>query len=436
MLRDASLHRESKILFDRGQQVIPSGVNSPVRFYEPFPFFAASGKGSKIVSVDHRTYIDYCMGYGGLLLGHAYGPVTNYVKYQLDNGSLFCVPTENEVKLAEYFSKIIPFAEMTRIVNTGAEATMNAIRLARAFTKKKNIIKFDGCYHGAYDYVLVNAGPNSKGVPSSDGGIEEAASRTLVLPYNNFAELERVINTNDSIAALIIEPVLANSGLILPEKDYLSSIRQITRKENIVLIFDEVITGFRLSLGGASEFFGIHPDLATYAKAMGNGFPIAAIAGKKELMEQFAPKGKVYQASTFAGNPASVAASLSTIKNLLEKKNEIYPKTAKTCDSIVHGIRDALQELKLGFVLTSIGSMFQLFFTLDEVKDASIKRKTNLNFFKIMYEELLNSGVFIPPSQFETCFVSYSHSEEDVDQTIESYSNALQKVKEKLCSNN
>src|ERR671919_724486 len=435
MLSDTGHYKQSKILFDRAKAVIPSGVNSPVRFYAPFPFFATSAKDSKIVTVDHKTYIDYCMGYGALLLGHAYTPVINDVKSQIDNGSLFCVPTENEVELAELFSEIIPFAEMTRIVNTGAEATMNAIRLARAFTKKKNIIKFDGCYHGAYDYVLVNAGPNNKGVPSSDGGIEEAASRTLVLPYNNFAELERVINTNDSIAALIIEPVLANSGLILPEKDYLSSIRQITRKENIVLIFDEVITGFRLSLGGASEFFGIHPDLATYAKAMGNGFPIAAIAGKKELMEQFAPKGKVYQASTFAGNPASVAASLSTIKNLLEKKNEIYPKTAKTCDSIVHGLRDALQELKLGFVLTSIGSMFQLFFTLDEVRDASIKRKTNLNFFKIMYEELLNSGVFIPPSQFETCFVSYSHSEEDVDQTIASYSNALKKVKNKICSN-
>src|ERR687891_1389967 len=195
MLRDASLHRESKILFDRGQQVIPSGVNSPVRFYEPFPFFAASGKGSKIVSVDHRTYIDYCMGYGGLLLGHAYGPVTNYVKYQLDNGSLFCVPTENEVKLAEYFSKIIPFAEMTRIVNTGAEATMNAIRLARAFTHKREIIKFDLCYHGAYDYVLVNAGHAHRGVPSTEGCIEESASHTLVLPYNNFTELEQVVDT-------------------------------------------------------------------------------------------------------------------------------------------------------------------------------------------------------------------------------------------------
>jgi glutamate-1-semialdehyde 2,1-aminomutase len=432
MLSDASQHRQSKTLYDRARAVIPSGVNSPVRFYAPFPFFASSAKDSKIVTVDHKTYIDYCMGYGALLLGHAYTPVINHVKSQIDNGSLFCVPTENEVELAELFSKILPFAEMTRIVNTGAEATMNAIRLARAFTKKKNIIKFDGCYHGAYDYVLVNAGRAHRGISSSDGNIEEAASRTLVLPYNNFAELEQVIGTSDNIAAIIIEPVLANSGLILPGKEFLNNIRNISRKENIVLIFDEVITGFRLSIGGASEFFGIQPDLATYAKAMGNGFPIAAIAGRKEIMEQFAPMGKLYQASTFAGNPVSVAASISTIKALIEQKNIIYPKIAKICDSIVGGIRNAMNTYSLDFVLTSIGSMFHLSFIQGEILDTSLMRKANLGHFRIMYHELLKSGVFIPPSQFETCFVSYSHNEEDIDQTIESYSKALQKVKVRL----
>jgi glutamate-1-semialdehyde 2,1-aminomutase len=432
MLSDASQYTQSKILYDRARAVIPSGVNSPVRFYAPFPFFATSAKDSKIVTVDHRTYIDYCMGYGALLLGHAYTPVINHVKSQIDSGSLFCVPTENEVDLAELFSEILPFAEMTRIVNTGAEATMNAIRLARAFTKKKDVIKFDGCYHGAYDYVLVNAGQKHRGISSSDGNIDEAASHTLVLPYNNFAELEQVICTSDNIAAIIIEPVLANFGLILPGKKYLNNIRNISRKENIVLIFDEVITGFRLSLGGASEFFGIQPDLATYAKAMGNGFPIAAIAGRKEIMEQFAPMGKLYQASTFAGNPVSVAAGISTIRTLIEQKNVIYPKIAKICDSIVGGIRDTMNTYGLDFVLTSIGSMFHLFLIQEEILDTSIMRKANLSFFRIMYNELLKLGVFIPPSQFETCFVSYSHNEEDIDQTIESYSKALQKVKEHL----
>lgn len=432
MLSDANQYGQSKILYERARAVIPSGVNSPVRFYAPFPFFATSAKDSKIVTVDHKTYIDYCMGYGALLLGHAYTPVINHVKSQIDNGSLFCVPTENEVELAELFSEILPFAEMTRIVNTGAEATMNAIRLARAFTKKKNIIKFDGCYHGAYDYVLVNAGQAHRGISSSDGNIEEAASHTLVLPYNNFAELEQVIGTSDNIAAIIIEPVLANSGLILPGKEYLNNIRNISRKEKIVLIFDEVITGFRLSLGGASEFFGIKPDIATYAKAMGNGFPIAAIAGRRDIMEQFAPMGKLYQASTFAGNPTSVAAGISTIRTLIEQKNTIYPKIAKICDSIVGGIRDTMNTYSLDFVLTSIGSMFHLSFIQREILDTSLMRKANLSYFRLMYNELLKSGVFIPPSQFETCFVSYSHNEEDIDQTIESYSKAFQKVKVRL----
>jgi glutamate-1-semialdehyde 2,1-aminomutase len=430
MINESGPYRQSKILFNRAKRVIPSGVNSPVRFYEPFPFFAISGKGSKIVTVDHMTYIDYCMGYGALMLGHAYTPVTDFVKSQIDNGSLFCVPTENEVVLSELISKIIPFAEMTRIVNTGAEATMNAIRLARAFTKKKNIIKFDLCYHGAYDYVLVNAGHAHRGVPSTQGSIKESASQTLVLPYNNFTELEQVVCTNDNIAAIIMEPVPANTGLVLPEKEYLSNIRRITRKRNIVLIFDEVITGFRLALGGASEFFGIQPDLATYAKAIGNGFPIGAISGKKELMEQFAPVGKLYQASTFAGNPASCAASISTLRTLIEQKNNIYPKIAKTCDSIVRGISDLSAEYGLDFVLTSIGSMFHLSTIREDRKDEGLVRKVNSRVFNLMYSELLKQGVFIPPSQFETCFVSYSHNEEDVDQTIESYSNALQKIKD------
>jgi glutamate-1-semialdehyde 2,1-aminomutase len=430
MINESCPYKQSKILFNRAKTVIPSGVNSPVRFYEPFPFFAISGKGSKIVTVDHMTYIDYCMGYGALILGHAYTPVTDFVKSQIDNGSLFCVPTENEVALSELISKIIPFAEMTRIVNTGAEATMNAIRLARAFTKKKNIIKFDLCYHGAYDYVLVNAGHAHRGVPSTEGSIEESASQTLVLPYNNFTELEQVVCTNDNIAAIIMEPVPANTGLVLPEKEYLSNIRRITRKRNIVLIFDEVITGFRLALGGASEFFGIQPDLATYAKAIGNGFPIGAISGKKELMEQFAPMGKLYQASTFAGNPASCAASISTLRTLFEQKNKIYPKIAKTCDSIVRGISDLSAEYGLDFVLTSIGSMFHLSTIPEDRKDEGLVRKVNPRVFNLMYSELLKQGVFIPPSQFETCFVSYSHNEEDIDQTIESYSNALQKVKD------
>jgi len=315
---------KSEFLFERARKVIPSGVNSPVRFYEPYPFFAVSSKGSRIVTADNVNCIDYCMGYGSLLLGHAYAEVMEYVKSQIDNGSLFCVPTEKEVQLAELISKVVPCAEMTRLVSTGLEATMNAIRLARAFTKKKKVIKFEGCYHGAYDYVLVSPGSDGVGVPTSEGSVEEVSSQTLVVPYNDTSELEQIVKRNEDIACIIIEPVPANMGLIIPDKQYLNEIRKITRQLDIVLIFDEVVTGFRLALGGASEFFGIKPDLATFAKAMGNGFPIAAISGKKEIMQQFAPGGKVYQAGTYAGNPISVSASIATIEMLMYSKNDLY----------------------------------------------------------------------------------------------------------------
>jgi glutamate-1-semialdehyde 2,1-aminomutase len=423
---------KSEFLFERARKVIPSGVNSPVRFYEPYPFFAVSSKGSRIVTADNVNCIDYCMGYGSLLLGHAYAEVMEYVKSQIDNGSLFCVPTEKEVQLAELISKVVPCAEMTRLVSTGLEATMNAIRLARAFTKKKKVIKFEGCYHGAYDYVLVSPGSDGVAVPTSEGSVEEVSSQTLVVPYNDTSELEQIVKRNEDIACIIIEPVPANMGLIIPDKQYLNEIRKITRQLDIVLIFDEVVTGFRLALGGASEFFGIKPDLATFAKAMGNGFPIAAISGKKEIMQQFAPGGKVYQASTYAGNPISVSASIATIEMLMYSKNDLYPRIAKTCDRIVDGIKDELEELNLHFALNAIGSMYQLFFTSGKVDNAKKAHKSSLVMFKRLYDELLQSGIFIPPSQFETCFVSNAHSEDDADKTVESYNDALRKVKEIL----
>jgi glutamate-1-semialdehyde 2,1-aminomutase len=421
---------KSESLFNRARNVIPSGVNSPVRFYEPYPFFAVSANGSKIVTADHKICIDYCMGYGAVLLGHAYQTVTESIKNQLDIGSLYCVPTEKEVKLAELIAEIVPCAEMTRLVTTGAEATMNAIRLARAFTKKKKILKFDGSYHGSYDYVLINAGSGAESFAQSDGSIEEVTSQTLVIPYNDSEELDRVIAKNDDIACVIIEPIFANMGLILPKEGYLNDVRKITQQNDIILIFDEVVTGFRIALGGASEFFGIKPDLATLAKSMGNGFPVAAIAGKKEIMQQLAPAGRVYQASTYAGNPTSVSASISTIETLIRAKNDIYPTIAKTCDRLVNGIKDELEDAKLNLTLNTIGSMYQLFFTEGRVTDANSAKKSNAANFRLLFDELLKRGVFIPPSQFETCFVSYSHSEDDVYKTIEFYGDALRRVKE------
>jgi glutamate-1-semialdehyde 2,1-aminomutase len=393
-----------------------------------------SGKGSRIVTADHKTCIDYCMGYGALLFGHAYDTIIESVKSQIEKGTLFCVPTENEVRLAELMSKIIPCAEMTRLVNTGSEATMNAIRLARAYTKRKKIIKFEGCYHGAYDYVLAKAGSAAATLASSEGTIEEAVSQTLVAPYNDINELERMIERcdggateGDGIAAIIIEPVFANMGLVLPEKNYLNQLRKLTHQKDIVLIFDEVITGFRLSLGGAAEFFGVKPDIATFAKAMGAGFPIAAISGKREIMENLAPSGKVYQASTYAGNPLSVSAGIATIETLSNLKNEIYPRIARSCDILVNGIKDQFSA-DVGFTVNNIGSMYQLFFAKERVKDAASARKSDILAFKKLFNELLKRGIFIPPSQFESCFISYVHSEDDIDKTVESYGEAVRKV--------
>jgi glutamate-1-semialdehyde 2,1-aminomutase len=420
---------KSDQLFAKAKKILPGGVNSPVRFYEPYPFFATSGLGSKLTTADHQIYLDYCMGYGALILGHSYPSVIEAVRSQLDNGTLYCVPTEYEIKLAEMICQVVPCGEMTRLVNTGSEATMHAIRLARAFTKRKGVIKFEGGYHGAHDYVLVKAGSGMASMPASEGVLEEASAYTKVVPYNMPAELERAIEKNRDTACVIIEPVLANIGLVLPEKGFLNEVRKITEQNDIVLIFDEVITGFRLALGGASEFFGVMPDLATFAKALGNGLPLAAIAGRKEILDKLAPVGSVYQASTFAGNPVSVAAGIATLETLTKSKNTIYPKIAKTCDNIVDGIKDVLTREQLNCAVNSIGSMFQIFFTSERVKDEASVKKANARLFRKLFDELIKQGVFIPPSQFETCFVSYAHTEDDVDKTIEAYGKAFREVK-------
>lgn len=419
------------MLFNRATKVMPSGVNSPVRFHPPYPFFAKSGSGSKIITVDHKTYIDYCMGYGALLLGHSYKPIMELVKSQLDEGNIYCIPTEKEVELAEVLSEVYPSAEMTRLVNTGMEATMIAIRLARAFTKKKKVIMLQGCYHGAHDYCLVESMPNTtQGVSGSEGTLNDIASQTLVVSYNDNLGLQQLIKNNDDIACLIVEPVAANMGLVLPEKEYLNQVRKATQQNNIILIFDEVVTGFRLALGGASEFFGIRPDLVTFAKAMGSGFPIAAVCGKKDIMQLLAPAGKVYQASTYGGNPLSVTASLKTLDILRDAKNEIYPHIAKACDNLVDGIKDTLEDLKLNpFSINSIGSMYQLFFTSEYVKDFRSAQKSNIPLFRQFFKELLKRDIFVPPSQFESCFISYKHIEDDIDKTVEAYGEALREVK-------
>lgn len=420
---------KSKELFDRSVKVIPGGVNSPVRFFKPYPFFVSSGFGSKIVTADHRTLLDYCMGYGSLILGHSYPQVLETIKNQLDKGTLFCIPTEKEVYLAELLTDIIPCAEKVRILNTGSESTMTAIRLSRAFNKRKKIIKFDGGYHGAYDYVLVKAGSGAANIPSSEGSLEEISKETLIVKYNDLEDLENIIKKESgNISCLIVEPILGNYGLVLPEKNYLNNLRKVTRENDIILVFDEVITGFRLSLGGASEFFGLKPDLATFSKSLGNGFPIAALCGKAEIMDQLSPIGNVYQASTYAGNPISVSACIATMHILKANKNTIYPQLARSCDTLVKGIRDSINKFDEFFTINSIGSLFQIFFTSGKVNSTLDVIKSDQKLFEKFFLMLLQKDIFIPPSQFETCFTSFSHNEEDIERTIESYSNSLLKI--------
>jgi glutamate-1-semialdehyde 2,1-aminomutase len=384
-----------------------------------------------IFDVDGKHYLDYCNAYGALLLGHGRKEIISDVKNQLDKGTLYCAPTEIEVDLSELISKNFPSMNKVRLVNTGSEATMTAIRLARGFTKKKKIIKFEGCYHGAHDYVLVKAGSGAAhiGIPVSEGSLDEVSKNTLVVQYNNSDELQSLVEKEDDIAAVIVEPVLANMGLVLPGKNFLNDIRKITREKDIVLIFDEVVTGFRMSPGGAQKYFSIKPDITTLGKALGNGFPIAAVGGKSEIMDMLSPEGKVYQASTYAGNPISVTAGVSSIRTMNKLQSKLYPQLEKNCSKLVSAIRDMATDMKIPHQINSISSMFQIFFTDEKVVDYSSAKKADMIKFKKLFETLLKNKVFIAPSQFETVFLSYAHSKDDIKNTITAYEKALRAVK-------
>ena len=421
----------SKNLFTRAKKIIPSGINSPVRYYDPYPFFVKKAKGSVISDVDGNNYIDYCNAYGALLLGHRRKEIISDVEKQLEKGTLYCAPTEIEVELSELIHGNYPSMDKIRLVNTGSEATMTAIRLARGFTKKKKIVKFEGCYHGAHDSVLVKAGSGAAhiGVSVSEGSLDEVSKNTLVVQYNNSQELQSLLEKEKDVAAVIIEPVLANMGLVLPEKNFLNQVQKITSENNVVLIFDEVVTGFRMSTGGAQKYYSIKPDITTLGKALGNGFPIAAVGGKSEIMDILSPEGKVYQASTYAGNPVSVSAGVSSVKTMNKLESKLYPRLEKNCTKLVSAIRDLAADMKIPHQINSISSMFQIFFTDVPVVDYTSAKKSDMIKFKKLFEVLLKNGVFIAPSQFETVFLSYEHSKDDIGKTINAYEKALKAVK-------
>ena len=422
------IESKSELLFERAKKLFPGGVNSPVRAFEPHPFFATSAKGSKMVDVDGKTYVDYCMAYGALLLGHAFPEIMDAVKGQLPKGTLYGVPTELEVEFAEEISKISPCMEMMRFVNSGTEATMHALRVARGYTNRKKIIKFDGCFHGSHDDVLVKAGSGvaTFGAPNSLGTSEETTCNTIVLPYNDVGALETVFKSEGSdIAAVIIEPVLANVGLILPVKEFLSSLRKITTEKGAILIFDEIVTGFRLALGGAQEHFGIKPDMATLGKVLGGGFPLAAFGGKKEIIQNVSPVGKVYKTGTCRVKPNSDTAGIASFMYWAHKKEVIYPKLEKNTLKLKNALTDLSVDYRLPAQVHSIASLFQIFFTEEKVVDYACAKRSDLAAFDAYFQSLLKEGVFIPPSQYETCFISAVHSAEDLKFTINAFDKAL-----------
>jgi len=421
----------SKKLFNIAKKVTPSGVNSPVRYFEPYPFFTKKADGAYIWDADNRKLIDFCNGYGALLLGHRRKEIINSVTKQLSKGTLYCTPTESEIELSKLIIGNFPSIDKVRLTNTGGEATMTAIRLARGFTKKKKIIKFEGCYHGAHDSVLVKAGSGSahNGISVSDGGLDEVSKNTLVVQYNNIEDLQKTIQKNKDVAGVIVEPILANMGLILPEKNFLHDLRKITRENDIPLIFDEVVTGFRVSTGGAQEHFGIKPDITTMAKALSNGFTISAVGGKKEIMDLLSPGGKVYQASTFAGNPISVSAAIASIKTVNKIKNKLYSKLERFNMLFSTALDDMATDMRIPHQINFTASMFQIFFTSKPVTNYETSKNANAKKFQKLFKTLLKKRIFIAPSQFEVVFLSDAHTENDLNKTLDAYHAALKSVK-------
>ena len=422
---------KSKKLFNDAKKVIPSGVNSPVRYYDPYPFFVKKSQGSHLWDEDNNRLVDFCNGYGALLLGHRRKEIISAVLKQLKTGTLFGIPSSLEIKLSKLIIGNFSSIQKVRLVNTGAEATMTAIRLARGFTKKKKIIKFEGCYHGSYDSVLVKAGSGAAhhGISVSEGGLKEISSNTLVVQYNNSDELEAVIKKHKDIAGVIVEPILANMGLILPENNFLKNLRQITKENNIPLIFDEIVTGFRVSPGGAQAHFGIKPDLTTLGKALGNGFTIAAVGGRKDIMDQLTPGGKVYQASTFAGNPVSVSAAISSITTMNKLKNKLYSRLERYCALLARAIDDIATDMKIPHQINFTASMFQIFFTNKPVINYKSAMKSDSKKFQKLFSALLQKGIFVAPSQFEVVFLSTAHTKSDFNDALNAYQYALKMVK-------
>ncbi len=420
----------SRELFEEAKRYLVGGVNSPVRAMKPYPFFTARAEGARLYDVDGNSYIDYCLAYGPLILGHAHPEVVEAVRRQAELGTAYGTPTELEVEFAKLIVRTVPCAEMVRFVNTGTEATMAAIRLARGATGRKKILKFEGAFHGAHDYVLVKAGSGATthGVPTSAGVPEETTRNTLLARFNDFQGVEEVFRRHgEELACVILEPVMGNAGCILPEDGFLKFLREITSEAGALLIFDEVITGFRLSLGGAQEYYGVVPDVATLGKVAGGGLPIGILAGREELMQNLSPLGRVYQAGTFNGNPMSMAAGLAAVGVLAKEKP--YGRLEEMGRRLRRGLEEVCQDAGVEARVYGVASMLQVYFTSSEVRDYESALKADAELFLRYQRGMLKRGVFLPPSQYESCFLSTAHTEEEVELTLERAGEALREAR-------
>ncbi|MBZ0182544.1 MAG: glutamate-1-semialdehyde 2,1-aminomutase [Melioribacteraceae bacterium] len=425
--------KRSEELFKEAQKYIPGGVNSPVRAFKSVggnPLFISKGHGSKMTDVDGNEYIDYIGSWGPHIFGHNPDFVKNALYNAIENGVSFGAPTEIEIKMAKLVTEIIPSLEMVRMVNSGTEATMSAVRAARGYTGREKFIKFEGCYHGHADYFLIKAGSGALtlGVPTSPGVTTGNAKDTLMADFNDLESVKKLVSENkNEIAAIIVEPIAGNMGVVRMSDEFGKGLRQICDEEGIVLIFDEVMTGFRVAKGGAQEVLGIKPDLSTFGKIIGGGLPVGAFGGKKEIMEKIAPSGPIYQAGTLSGNPLAMSVGYAVL-SYIKENSKIYELLEEKSVYLEKGMKENLERLGKNYAMNRVGSMSCMFFTEEEVTDFKTAVKSNTEHYGKYFHEMLKRGIYLAPAQFEAMFVSSVHSKEDLDKTIDAHYESLKAI--------
>ena len=423
---------QSEKLFQKACKVMPGGVNSPVRAFKSVggnPLFVKKASGSKIWDVDGNKYIDYVASWGPLIFGHAHPQIVDALKRQAELGTSYGASTELEIELAEQVVSLVPSLEVVRMVNSGTEAVMSAIRLARGVTGRDKIVKFEGCYHGHVDSMLVKAGSGlaSLGIPECPGIVEDLAKNTLTLPFNNAKKVKELFAVEgNNIAGIIVEPIGGNMGVVLPKKGFLETLREVTTEAGAILIFDEVMTGFRVALGGAQSLYNVCPDLTCLGKVIGGGLPVGAYGGSKKLMDNIAPTGSIYQAGTLSGNPLAMTAGIEMLKLL--SMPSVYDDLEYKSEKLCTGYKLNIEKLGIAARFTRVGSMFSMFFTDQDIVDFESAKSSDTHFFQSYFTALLEEGVYIAPSQFEAGFMSAVHTDEEIEQTIESNYKALQKA--------